>query len=244
MTSRSVIVAALLAGGCSSLGVGPSREPSGIDLRDLQASTTRHEIEIERLRREVARLSLELERFQRLAKAPAAPAAAVLPPPSPAGRPAPPTIEASDLEPPAPALPAEPVASQEPSPAPPVLPEAAQAVYDQGYSLYHQNRYLEAETAFQRFLQAWGDTELGDNALFWIGASRLARGEGDTALAAFREVVSRYPEGNKVPDALLKIAEISERSGDLDGATTAYRQILTFHPDSAAASIARDRRDR
>jgi tol-pal system protein YbgF len=220
--------------------VGSSREPTG-DLRDLQAATTRHEIEIERLRREVARLSLELDQYRRLAKAPAVPA----PMPAPATRPAPATIEASDLEPPAPTTaPSAPTGSEATPPAPPDLPEAAQAVYDQGYSLYHQNRYLEAETAFQRFLQAWGESELADNALFWIGASRLARGEADTALAAFREVTSRYPEGNKVPDALLKIAEISERAGDLEGATTAYRQILTFHPDSAAASIARDRRDR
>lgn len=241
MSVRVLLILALLAPGCSSLGVGSSREPSGADLRDLQAASTRHEIEIERLRREVARLTLELEQFRRLAKAPAA----ATPSPTPASRPAAPTIEASDLEPPpSPPTPAPAAPTPEADQAVPVaLPEAAQAVYDQGYSLYHQNRYLEAETSFQRFLQAWGDSELADNALFWIGASRLARGEADTALAAFREVTTRYPEGNKVPDALLKIAEISERAGDSEGAATAYRQILTFHPDSAAATIARDRRN-
>jgi len=45
----------------------------------------------------------------------------------------------------------------------PVEP-AAQALYDRGYSLFHQGRYLDAEATFQRFLQAYSETDLSDNA--------------------------------------------------------------------------------
>jgi tol-pal system protein YbgF len=132
----------------------------------------------------------------------------------------------------------------EPTPADPEVPAAAQAIYDHGYTLYHEGRYLEAETAFQRFLTGWGVSPLADNALFWIGASRLARGEVDTALAAFTEVTTRYPDENKVADALLKMAEIAERSGDHEGARNTYRRLVTDHAESAAAAVALERLER
>lgn len=239
-------ICATTLAGCATLGSRTPSGPSESDIRELRAAATRHEIEIERLRREVARLALVVDQ-QRSARA-APPPAATPSTTRPAAAPAP-TVEISDLElpPPVSGRTPEPAAPTTPPPAtvePAEVGEAAQAIYDQGYTLYHQNRFVEAETAFQRFLQGWESSSLADNALFWIGACRLARGETDTALAAFREVVSRFPEGNKVPDALLKVAEISEREGDTQGALETYRKISTFYPDSIAAGLARERLER
>jgi tol-pal system protein YbgF len=121
---------------------------------------------------------------------------------------------------------------------------AAQALYDRGYTLYHQGRYLDAEASFQRFLQAYGDTDLADNAQYWIGESREARGDVTGALAAYREVVSRYPRGNKVPDALLKAGQSLEQLGDSESARDSYRQVLESFPNSAAALAAEERLER
>lgn len=121
------------------------------------------------------------------------------------------------------------------------IPPAGQALYDRGYTLYHQGRYLDAEASFQRFLQAHGDTDLADNAQYWIGEARYARGDVRGALAAFRETVSRYPEGNKVPDALLKAGQSLEQLGDREGARTSYREVGQRFPGSAAAVVAQER---
>jgi tol-pal system protein YbgF len=121
------------------------------------------------------------------------------------------------------------------------VPAAGQEMYDQGYTLYHQGQYVEAEAAFQRFLATYGDTELADNALYWIGESRYARGDHRGALAAFREAVERYPKGNKVPDALLKAGAALEKLGDVAGARQSYRDIERRFPDSATALIAAER---
>lgn len=118
---------------------------------------------------------------------------------------------------------------------------AAQAIYDRGYTLYHQGRYLDAEAAFQRFLQAHSGTDLADNAQYWIGEARYARGDVPGSLAAFREVVSRYPEGNKVPDALLKAGQSLERLGDQESARRSYQELLDSFPNSAAALVAEER---
>lgn len=121
--------------------------------------------------------------------------------------------------------------------------EAARELYDRGYTLYHQGRYLDAESTFQRFLQAWPRTDLSDNALYWIGESRFGRGDYAGAMSAFRECAERYPEGNKVPDALLKVGQSLERLGDAGGARSTYDELLRRFPDSAAAVSAAELRD-
>ena len=121
------------------------------------------------------------------------------------------------------------------------LTEEAQALYDRGYALYHQGRFVDAESTFQQFLQAHGGTELADNAQYWIGEARLARGDTKGALSAFREVARRFPDGNKVPDALLKAAETQASAGDAAGARETYREVIRKFPGTTAAAVARDR---
>ncbi len=121
---------------------------------------------------------------------------------------------------------------------------AAQALYDQGYSLYHQGRYVDAEETFQRFLAVYGATDLGDNAQFWIGACRLGRNELQSALAAFRQTVREHPEGNKAPDALLAAGGVLERLNDAEGARTTYLEVESRFPGSTASTEAAKRRER
>jgi tol-pal system protein YbgF len=118
---------------------------------------------------------------------------------------------------------------------------AGQAAYDRGYTLFHQGRYVDAESAFQQFLAAHGTTDLADNAQFWIGEARFARGDLRGALTAFRETVSRYPGGNKVPDAALKTADCLRDLGDLEGARKAYEEVIRKYPATAASAVAEER---
>ena len=119
--------------------------------------------------------------------------------------------------------------------------DAAQALYDRGYTQYHQGRYVDAESSFQRFIQSYPATELTDNAQYWIGESRLARGDTQGALAAFRETVERHPRGNKVPDALLKVGEAMAGLGDTEGAREAYQEVVRRFAGTTAAAVAEDR---
>ena len=66
-----------------------------------------------------------------------------------------------------------------------VLAPASQALYDRGYTLYHQGHFVDAETSFQRFLQGNPDSELADNAQYWLGESYYARRDYQNAMTAF-----------------------------------------------------------
>lgn len=166
-------------------------------------------------------------------------------------------VEAVSVEPPQPSSPSEPAQPsaegerQAGRPAASAATTAAgatrligpdgQAIYDQGYTEYHQGRFADAETTFRRFLEAYGDTDLADNATYWIGQSRLERGEVQGALEAFRQTVTRYPDGNKVPEALLSAGRCLEQLGDLDSARVTYQELMSRYPNTAASELARSR---
>lgn len=121
------------------------------------------------------------------------------------------------------------------------LPPAAQALYDRGYTLFHQGQYLDAEASFQRFLESYPESDLSDNAEYWIGECRFARRDYPGALQAFRRTVTRYPKGNKVADALLKAGQTHEQLGDVAAARRSYQEVGRRFPDSAAAVAANER---
>ncbi|MEO8276149.1 MAG: tol-pal system protein YbgF [Thermoanaerobaculia bacterium] len=118
---------------------------------------------------------------------------------------------------------------------------SAQELYDQSLDLLQLQRLDEAAAGFRRFLAENAGSDLADNAQFWLAEGDLRRGDVSGALTGFRSVVERYPEGNKVPDALLKIGACLTSLGEADSAATVYRELLTRFPESAAAEAARQR---
>ena len=251
-----------LAIGCAS-GLVPSSGPSAGEVEDLERRIVDAEqrarvgeVEVARLKRRIARLEAELEEARnadRRPPLPGVPAAAVpVPPPSIAAEP---EIEEIDLElepilqPSSPATPPSSAPATPPSSAPATPPSSqpvppgpeAQALYDQGYTFFHQQRYAEAEARFQSYLAQYPNTELSDNAYFWIGECRYARGHYSSALDAFTATVERYPQGNKIGDALLKAGKCLEALGDSEQAEATYREVARRFPGSAAAALARER---
>jgi len=258
------ILGLLVSGGCVSTARPPVPRPASqapdVEARvaELERQVKMAEVELRRLRVQVAELQEELTgRATEAGAVDRPPLAREAPPP-----PIPPReeVESTDLviedgrpgpgavrvRPPGAETSSYPDVEPTPAPAgdPSAVDAAAQALYDRGYTLYHQERFIDAETAFQRFLEAHGDTDLADNALYWIGESRFARSDLRGALAAFDAAVERYPEGNKVPDALLKAGDCLERLGDRQRARASYERILERFPVSAAAERARERLDR
>lgn len=269
---------ALGTGGCASGGVITPRaaDQQATELQrlkdrvlELQRRLSVTEVELERLRREVARLggspveerpARRQQMEERAATRPTDRTTArtdrgfevedIEAEPTPPSGP-PPAVEETAghaepvrVRPPAPSNEGngrnqtpEPTATGEVAP----ITGEAQDLYDRGYTLYHQGRFVDAESAFQRFLQAHARTELADNAQYWIGEARFARGDLQGALRAFRETAQRFPDGNKVPDALLKAGETQAALGETDAARRTYEEVLERFAGTTAAAVARDR---
>ena len=252
----TLVVAALFAPGAFAKGPDPRDQEIAVlkqRVLSLRQQAAVYRVEIEQLRQEMARLEAALTEAQAPRQETVGESSARVS----IGRVEPP-IETSDLvdvggatsrdeaqaqsSPPSAAdSPAASVANDAtPSDATP-SDRDLQAVYDQGYTLFHQKRYRDAEARFASFLARSPHSDLADNAQFWIGECRYARGEYANALSAFAAVVDRYPDGNKVPDAMVKAGKTLEATGDLEGARSTYLEVQARFPGTAAAVTAEER---
>jgi tol-pal system protein YbgF len=170
------------------------------------------------------------------------------PPPSYQGSPSyetPPSYQApSSYETPSPvAAPPETAAPPPVAPAP-VNTEEQQADYEKALAILREGRYVEAATAFNRFLEKYPGSAYSDNAYYWLGETYYVTRDFDRSLAAFKQLVEAYPMSPKVPGAKLKIGYIHYEQKDWAAARQELGSLVTGYPGSTEARLADDRLQR
>ncbi|HRU10873.1 MAG TPA: tol-pal system protein YbgF, partial [Thermoanaerobaculia bacterium] len=113
--------------------------------------------------------------------------------------------------------------------------------YEAALALYDAGDLAAAEAAFRALVAHYPESELADNALFWIGAAQMKRGDDAAAEATMRALIEGYPAGNKVPDALFQLGVLRARAGDPEGARAAFETVLDHFPLTEAADRAAER---
>jgi tol-pal system protein YbgF len=123
------------------------------------------------------------------------------------------------------------------APAPPVSPEKAK--YDNSLAVYKQGKLEEAIVDFKDFLKTYPQSDLADNAQYWIGECYMGLNQYEQAILAFQQVIKRYPNGNKVPNAMFRQALAFEAIKDTTSAKLLLTKIIKNYPKSNEASIAK-----
>jgi tol-pal system protein YbgF len=113
--------------------------------------------------------------------------------------------------------------------------------YQAAYADYATGRYKLAGEAFREFLRHYPNTEVSDNAQYWIGESLYAQGDFAASIIEFRAVVDNYPKGDKVPAALLKIGIANARLNNGADAKKSFEQVIRKYPRSPEAALAKER---
>ena len=116
--------------------------------------------------------------------------------------------------------------------------------YQAAFELLKAQRYEAASTAFQQFLVAFPESELADNAQYWLAESYYVTQKFSDALAAFEVVTNDYPRSRKLPDALLKIGYCNYELKNWVAARTALSGVRADFPESTAARLAQQRLER
>ncbi len=119
--------------------------------------------------------------------------------------------------------------------------------YEEAFRRYRAADYAGAIDRFQVFLQTHPSSDYADNALFWMGESYFKMSDYEQAAVAFDKVVKRFPNGNKVPDALYRqgvsLLEIGTRTKQEKTYTPAacqiFRRITDEFPNSDRVPEAR-----
>ena len=116
--------------------------------------------------------------------------------------------------------------------------------YQVAFGLLKDSQYDRAIAAFQKFLVSFPDSQLADNAQYWLGEAYYVNKSFPEAQVAFQRVVDKYPQSRKRPDALLKIGYCQYESRQWDLAKTTLSQAATQFPDTSAGHLAQQRLDR
>lgn len=113
--------------------------------------------------------------------------------------------------------------------------------YQAAFELLKEQRYEPAASAFQQFLVTFPDSELTDNAQYWLAESHYVTQKFDKALRDFKVVIDQYPKSRKVPDALLKMGYCNYELKRWDDARASLTRVQTDYPDTTAARLAAQR---
>ena len=68
--------------------------------------------------------------------------------------------------------------------------------------------------------------------------------DNGAALKAFNDVIEKYPEGVKVPDALLRLGMLEQDQKNTTKAREYFTRVLSGYPKSTAAQSAQKKLDK
>lgn len=114
-------------------------------------------------------------------------------------------------------------------------------LYNTAYLDYTRGDYDVAITGFRQYLKHFPDTELSDNAQYWIGECFYSKKLYPDAIIEFEKVISQYPQGNKVVAAIYKIGLAYESLGENKKAKEYYKRVFDNYPNSTEANLAKER---
>jgi tol-pal system protein YbgF len=115
------------------------------------------------------------------------------------------------------------------------------ADYQAAFGLLKDGQYDRAIVAFQKFLAAYPDSSLADNAQYWLGEAFYVNKAYPEALASFQRVVDKYPQSRKLSDALLKIGYCRYEMKQWESAREVLTQVVARYSDTSAGRLAQQR---
>lgn len=116
--------------------------------------------------------------------------------------------------------------------------------YMKAFGRFSSNDYSGAIEAFELFIKKHPESEYAGNAQYWIGECYYSQRNYPLALDAFNKVLAKYANGNKVPDAMLKIGFTLVAMNDLAKGREMLHSLVEKYPNSQAAVKARERLNR
>lgn len=116
-----------------------------------------------------------------------------------------------------------------------------QALYNAAYNDYLKGSYDLALREFQEYLDNFPETDLADNATYWIGESYYRQRRFRQAVEQFDKVLERFPRSDKVPAATLKKGYAHLELGERSQGVVQLRHVIRQYPTSDEANLARQR---
>jgi tol-pal system protein YbgF len=112
-------------------------------------------------------------------------------------------------------------------------------LYKDAYETFQKGDLEGARKKFEAFLKQYPNTELSDNAQFWIGEIYYLKKDFERAILEYEKAIAKYPEGDKIPAALFKQALAFLELGDKTNARNLLRRLIERYPQSDQTEMAK-----
>ncbi len=119
--------------------------------------------------------------------------------------------------------------------------ESPLATYQAAYRDYQRGNYDLAISGFKDFADHNPKSDLADNAIYWIGECLFSQKKYAEAIQQFDSVVTKYPDSEKVPGALLKKGYAYQALGEKAQAIVQLQYVVHEHPKSPEAALAKQK---
>jgi tol-pal system protein YbgF len=113
--------------------------------------------------------------------------------------------------------------------------------YREAIGLIHQGQCGQAVPKLRDFIRKNPRSDLADNAQYWIGSCYYSQRDYNRAIIELNEVLLKYPKADKVPPALLMLADAFADSGDKIDARLILQKLIADHGKSEEADKARQK---
>jgi len=123
----------------------------------------------------------------------------------------------------------------------PTTPSDPQTLYQTAYNDYLRGSYDIAVLGFRQYLEAFPDTELADNASYWIGECYFSQGQYRQAIKEFDNIAANYARSDKIASALLKKGYAYLELGDTPRGRAQLRNVIAEFPGTDEANLAQQR---
>jgi tol-pal system protein YbgF len=114
-------------------------------------------------------------------------------------------------------------------------------IYNAAFRDYQKGNFDLAIEGFRDFLSGNANSELADNASYWIGESLFSQKKYREAIQQFDTVVNKFPRSDKVPGSLLKKGYAYISLNEKAQGIVQLQYVLHEHPKSQEAGLARQK---
>ncbi len=119
--------------------------------------------------------------------------------------------------------------------------DESRELYNTAYRDLIRGNYQLALQGFRQFIQQYPNSDLADNAQYWIGEVFYAQGRFPNAIEEFEKVLKLYHKGDKAPSAILKIGYAYLSIGETEQGKIYLEEVIKEYPDSQEANLAKGR---
>ena len=119
--------------------------------------------------------------------------------------------------------------------------EEIRSEYQKAFDLIKSGEYFAAEETLSIFIGLYSDTELIDDAIYWLGESFYSQKKYNKALKEFEKITKHHPNSEKLVEAILKTGFTQFELGDIEKSIKTLNQLIKSYPDSSASRLAKDK---